>query len=267
MKIIDCFPFFNEIELLYYRLSILYDVVDYFVISEATKTFSGIRKPSVFLENKEKFEKFSDKIIHVIDDEFIVPRANTEESWINEKHQREYIKHGLNKLVIAPEDYIIISDLDEIPDPSILTRIKDQEICINSIVKLEMVFYYYNLISQKTTPWSKAKILRYDVLQSQFHGNPDNTRLFEQCNMIKRAGWHLSYFGNEDWIQTKIISFAHQELNNEKFTNLTGIKEHIANSSDLYFRGGEETMRKVPISENDYLPAKYETYLANFLGN
>lgn len=165
-----------------------------------------------------------------------------------------------------PKTILLYSDLDEIPDPNILTRIKDEEISIKTIVKLEMVFYYYNLISQKTTPWSKAKILRYDVLQSRFRGNPDNTRLFEKCNMIKRGGWHLSYFGNEDWIQTKIISFAHQELNNEKFTNLTRIKEHIANSSDLYFRGGKETMINVPISENDYLPTKYETYLANFLG-
>lgn len=267
MKIIDCFPFFNEVELLYYRLSILYDVVDYFVISEATKTFSGISKTSFFLENKEKFEKFSDKIIHVIDDEFIVPRANTGESWINENHQREYIKHGLNKLVLAPEDYIIFSDLDEIPDPYIITRIKNEEIVIKTIVKLEMVFYYYNLISQKTTPWSKAKILRYDILQSQFNGNPSETRLFDNCNMIKRAGWHLSYFGNEYLIQTKIFSFSHQELNNENFTNLTKIKEHIENGSDLYFRGGDESMKKVPISENDYLPPKYEKYLVNFLGN
>jgi beta-1,4-mannosyl-glycoprotein beta-1,4-N-acetylglucosaminyltransferase len=267
MKIIDCFPFFNELDLLYYRLSILYDVVDHFVISEATKTFSGINKPSFFLDNKGKFEKFADKIIHVIDDEFIVPRANTEESWINEKHQREYIKHGLKKLVLAPDDCIIISDLDEIPDPGVLTRIKDEEICIKSIVKLEMDFYYYNLVSQKTTPWHKAKIVRYDSLQSQFHGNPDNTRLFENCNTIKRAGWHLSYFGNEDWIQKKIISFAHQELNHEKFTNLACIKEHIKKGSDLYFRGGEETIRNVPISENTYLPTKYGTYLVNFLGN
>ena len=69
------------------------------------------------------------------------------------------------------------------------------------------------------------------------------------------------------WIQKKIISFAHQELNHEKFTNLSCIKEHIKKGSDLYFRGGEETIRTVPISENAYLPTKYGTYLVNFLGN
>ena len=35
MKIIDCFTFYNELQLLEYRLSILYDVVDYFIIVEA----------------------------------------------------------------------------------------------------------------------------------------------------------------------------------------------------------------------------------------
>jgi len=42
MKIIDCFTFYNEIDLLYYRLSILYEHVDYFIIVEANQTFSGI---------------------------------------------------------------------------------------------------------------------------------------------------------------------------------------------------------------------------------
>ena len=39
--IIDCFSFYNEIEMLEYRLSILYEVVDYFVICESCITFMG----------------------------------------------------------------------------------------------------------------------------------------------------------------------------------------------------------------------------------
>jgi beta-1,4-mannosyl-glycoprotein beta-1,4-N-acetylglucosaminyltransferase len=266
MKIIDCFPFFNEIDLLYYRLSILYDVVDYFVISEATKTHSGINKPLFFMENIEKFEKFSDKIIHVIDDELITPSARTGYSWYNENHQREYIKHGLNKLFLRPEDYIIISDLDEIPDPKVISRIKNDELRIESIAKFEMVFYYYNLISQKTTPWDKAKILRYGILHTQFDGNPDKTRLFDNCYTIRRSGWHLSYFGDEEGIKTKIISFSHQELNNSNFTNLNTIKKHIENSTDLYWRGGGESIKTIAISKNDNLPPEYQKYLQNYLG-
>ena len=65
-KIYDCFLFFNELETLELRLEILNDIVDKFVIVESTVTFSGKEKKLFFNENKEKFKKFEDKIIHVI---------------------------------------------------------------------------------------------------------------------------------------------------------------------------------------------------------
>ena len=54
IKIVDCFTFYNELDLLLYRLNILYDVVDYFIIVEATHTFTGIEKNLFFKENKVK---------------------------------------------------------------------------------------------------------------------------------------------------------------------------------------------------------------------
>jgi beta-1,4-mannosyl-glycoprotein beta-1,4-N-acetylglucosaminyltransferase len=44
MKIIDCFIFYNEIDLLNYRLNTLHEVVDYFIIVESTHTFMGKEK-------------------------------------------------------------------------------------------------------------------------------------------------------------------------------------------------------------------------------
>ena len=38
--IIDCFPFFNEIDLLKIRLELLDDIVDRVVLVESTRTFS-----------------------------------------------------------------------------------------------------------------------------------------------------------------------------------------------------------------------------------
>ena len=40
----DCFQFFNELDILKLRMHVLNDVVDKFVISEATVTFSGEKK-------------------------------------------------------------------------------------------------------------------------------------------------------------------------------------------------------------------------------
>ena len=61
--IYDCFIFNNEIELLDLRLNILNPYVDKFIITEGDKTFSGIPKESVYLQNKDKFSKWEDKII------------------------------------------------------------------------------------------------------------------------------------------------------------------------------------------------------------
>ena len=52
--IVDCFPFFNELDLLELRLNELKDVVDVFVLSEATLTFTG--KPSRFILMRIKID-------------------------------------------------------------------------------------------------------------------------------------------------------------------------------------------------------------------
>ena len=47
-KVIDAFAFYNEVDMLEYRLETLYDYVDKFVIVEATMTHSGLDKPLNF---------------------------------------------------------------------------------------------------------------------------------------------------------------------------------------------------------------------------
>ena len=69
-KIIDCFTFYNELDMLTYRLNILNDIVDYFVLVEATHTHVGKEKPLFYKENKHLFEKFNHKIIHIVVDDF-----------------------------------------------------------------------------------------------------------------------------------------------------------------------------------------------------
>lgn len=60
--LVDGFVFFNEIEMLLYRLTVLYDVVDYFILVEATKTFVGNSKPLYYNENKDIFAAFHKKL-------------------------------------------------------------------------------------------------------------------------------------------------------------------------------------------------------------
>ena len=64
MSVYDCFQYFNEDHIVDLRLNILDPYVDYFVISESTKTHQGKNKKINFDINN--FPKFKDKIIFVV---------------------------------------------------------------------------------------------------------------------------------------------------------------------------------------------------------
>jgi len=266
MKIVDGFTFYNEIDLLTYRLNILNDVVDYFVIVESTHTHVGNPKPLFFEENKQKFVQFSHKIIHIVVDDFPFKVPNIDyqrgEQWINERFQRFAIKRGLDKISFNDEDCLMITDLDEIPDPNVLKSIKDGNKSI-SVAKIGMDLYYYNLVSKfENFVWTYPIILTYKCFR-ELGLNCDQLR-FHNCESIYPAGWHLSYFGNTKFIKNKIEQFAHTELNRSEITKPENIEKSIRESSDVFHRG--EKITKVPISENKYLPHQYEIYLSKFLG-
>lgn len=263
-KIIDCFIFYNELELLTYRLNILNNIVDYFVIVESTHTFTGKEKALIFNENKHLFEKFKDKIIHIIVEDFPYKYPNinfdNDEQWRNETHQRNNISTGLKRISLNDQDLIIISDLDEIPDPVTLYKCKTNEIHVD-IHTLEQDFYYYNLNSLIRSKWQLCKIISYKKYK-QLDIKCNDIRHYDTSRIIQ-GGWHLSYFGNSEFIKNKIINFSHQELNIENFTNITNIEERVKNGADLFNRSWS-VIHKIAITDNNYLPPEYDVYLNNF---
>lgn len=265
MKIIDCFIFYNELDLLNYRLHILNDVVDYFVIVEATHTFTGKPKP-MFLETVD-LSFVADKIVHVVVDDFPHKEPMIDfgqgQQWNNERYQRNAIARGIARIPhLSPEDVIIIADLDEIPDPNTLLYIKQGEYVVDFNC-LMMDFYYYNLNTRFNEMWSMCKILTY----------ANYIRRGMSCDAIRhgngvptyRGGWHMSYFGNSQFIQNKIQNFSHQELNTEDYTNLTKITERVHNGRDLYDR--PSTATHIHIHQNTYLPPMYHLYLEQYIIN
>ena len=271
MKIIDCFTFFNEIDMLYYRLSLLDEYVDYFVIAEATKTHTGKYKPSYFLENVSKFEKFADKIIFLQD-----PDLETDplDAWPNEKHQRNYLQHGIQHLNLSPDDYVIISDLDEIPNPTILQKLRSGENDLpHGTGDLQMDFYYYNLTCKIQGAWGgKARIATYEFYKNCANEIPENLRNMPdnlkniKTTVFQNGGWHLSYFGDANFISNKIQNFAHKEFDNQNFTDLGKIEFRVKNHLDAFDRHGSK-MDYIPIHENTNLPPRYAEFLGMFLGD
>jgi hypothetical protein len=258
--------FYNEIDMLLYRLNSLNDFVDYFIIVESKYTHSGKEKSLYFNNNKHLFEEYIGKIVHVILDDapFKYPAINYSrgEQWENEHFHRNGIKNGIERIGLNDEDILIISDLDEIPDINLLKSIKNNSLVIADIFSLKQDLYYYNLNSKMTILWDMSKILPFKTYKNL---NKTCTEIrLHNCNSIENGGWHLSYFGDKYFIKNKIENFGHQEFNNELYTNLEAIHNSILNQVDLYNRPHGHII-KIPIKDNDYLPYKYKEFLSKYI--
>lgn len=226
----DCFTFFNELELLEVRLEELYDVVDHFVLVEATKTFSGKPKPLYFLENQEKFQKYRDKIIHVIVDDFPFPDDNSEfTNWPREFYQRDAILRGL--VGCKNDDIIMVSDADEIANVHAISEIKHffselqkpskkkREKLRHLICELHMRFFLLYLNLEDCTGWNgAAKATFYEVIKTL---GPNNMRLLHNTERtlprIFDAGWHFHAMGDKERVAAKLrsVSTAYMEVDDE----------------------------------------------------
>jgi beta-1,4-mannosyl-glycoprotein beta-1,4-N-acetylglucosaminyltransferase len=263
MKVIDCFTFYNELTVLEYRLATLIDIVDHFILVEARQTHMGKDKELYYLNNKERFSKYNHKIIHVVVDlPYRSDEINTakDDQWRNEEFQRNCIIRGFSRIDLEDNDILLVSDLDEIPDPTLLKMVQNGELPI-SIHKLEQDFYYYNLHSLFQHKWTMARILSFGTFEQL--GLPVNGLRGYECPSIKRGGWHLSYFGDKHFIQNKLQNFAHAEHNTPTTVNLDNIQWHIDNTECIV--GHEFKMKRIPLNDNEYPPPNADTYLSAFI--
>jgi beta-1,4-mannosyl-glycoprotein beta-1,4-N-acetylglucosaminyltransferase len=276
MKIIDSFIFYNEIDLLFYRLSILDEYVDKFILVESTHTFSGHQKPLFYNENKARFEKFNNKIIHVIVDDipYKYPRIDYKlnQQWENEYHQRNCIKRGLDTIIhiLNDDDIILTSDVDEIPNPQILLNCKNNVFVFNNsyLNRLALDMYYYNLYYRigEGSNWHGIKLLTFKTYKN-IGLTFQQMRLWEHSHnvpIIGNGGWHLSYFGDIKFITNKIASYSHQEYNNKNYLDKNTLETKIKNGVNLL---NNSSLVYIPIEENTNLPYKYDIYLKMFYIN
>jgi len=255
VKLIDSFVFFNELNMLKFRLTELDSIVDTFILVEADKTHSGLPKPYYFEENKQDFAKFLHKIHHV---KVTLPESN--DTWVKEKFQRNSIADCLVDLKLDRSDIVIVSDLDEICDINSLKTFKEKG--INDIYSLPQDFYYYNLNTLNVNSWTLGKIFNYGSFVDK-NDNLSQIRVNKQYKLLPlKCGWHFSYFGDVKFIINKIKSFAHQECNKDKYLNEDKIKELIKNNKDLYFRDHEH-YKYISLKDNFYLPVNYMMLVTN----
>jgi beta-1,4-mannosyl-glycoprotein beta-1,4-N-acetylglucosaminyltransferase len=252
-KVIDCFIFYNELDMLEFRLEELDSVVDNFVIVESSKTFVGKDKPLFFKENITRFEKYLHKITHIVELNMDDPNP-----WVNETTQRNAIDIAIKSLNLEDDDIILISDVDEIPDTKTIQEFKTNG-NLTKLHTLRQEMYYYNLTCKFDGIWHFAKAINY--LTYKIYGTP---QVIRNCSgdVVYNGGWHFSYFGDAEFIKNKINNFSHQEYNSDEFTNQEHIETVIKNGKDLFKREGDNiTYTIVNPDENPYLPKNYKKLL------
>ena len=221
----DCFLFYNELELLEIRLNELDSVVDKFVIVEATRTFQKEEKQLFYQENKERFARFHDKIIHVVIDKYpnFFTKFRVPTIWDYDNYQKNQIIKGL--VDCKANDQVIVSDVDEIPRPELIVKHNDSD----SVKVFEQRFYnyYVNCIcthfdtennegqaqvnKDKLGYWRGSVMLPYNKIK-----NIKQTRLLrtgsKNITLVEDGGWHFSFLGGIDRVIKKLKSYTHPEV-------------------------------------------------------
>ena len=287
--------FFDEEMLLDLRLNIMDKYVDKFVITEATYMHNGKSKKLIF--NINKFSKFKDKIIYIVvdkpppnllkidnDDDLDMQGIKlTLNGYKRDNYQRQTAQQALNK--IEPDDWIIINDIDEIPN------LKDVDFrkLKNKLVlfKQQMFYYKFNLL-YPAVPWfgsrackkrnfispqwlrnvrqKKYPLWRLDIIFSK--------RKYNDIFYINRGGWHFTNIKSPEDIEKKLLNYTHHHEFKESGLNAEDLRKKIEEKKVIYDHAAdsreykwdsETTLNKIQLSEMpDYLRVNYKKY-ANWL--
>ena len=267
IKVIDYFPYFDETgrELLDFRINLLKDYVDQFIICESNKTQSGFpTKPG--LREAIKYYNLPEEKIRIID--LQIPDAEDlkiehidylncyENNASNLDALRSRVRERMQKdaLVSVLDDYdddcvIFHSDSDEIIDPFNIRDIKNTlNAHKNGYVKIPLAYLQgrsnlrvYDKYSNQPVHWSTfatnvstLKKVTPIRLRSDKEVPSEFYLLYmvdKQGNAVDEMGWHFSWMGNIQKRNAKAKSFAHYTdnlsfLSNERYDKTDFSKEY-----------------------------------------
>jgi beta-1,4-mannosyl-glycoprotein beta-1,4-N-acetylglucosaminyltransferase len=265
MKIFDCFMYFDEDVVLDVRLNTLNQYVNKFIIVESLFTHKGDKRDLKF--DIKKFNKFENKIVYLVyeNEPFEIEsinEADTEneksvKSILNAIHrengQRNFISEGLKNA--HDEDFILISDLDEIPNLKNinLNNFKEKLIFFNQ----EMFYYKFNLKLPNynwvgTKSCKKKNFINAQWLRNIKDKNYPFYRLdllfsknkYRNIRFIKNGGWHFTNIKTSEEIRHKLSSYLHHREFDLNPLSTSEIEELIKNKKAIYDLSADKRSQK-----------------------
>jgi beta-1,4-mannosyl-glycoprotein beta-1,4-N-acetylglucosaminyltransferase len=266
MKIYDCFMYFDEEVVVDVRFNTLNQFVDYFVIVESKFTHKGDLRELKF--NHKKFEKFKDKIIYIIDDQIYSQTEEVKPQDSEGEKSRKYIfnaayrENGQRNLInkglagAQDEDFILISDVDEIPKLSNINFKKINEKII--LFKQDMFYYKFNL-KLPGLIWTGTKGCKKKDLDSpQWLRNIKDRKYsffridtffsktkYMSVKIINNGGWHFSNIKTPKEIEHKLRSYLHHREFDEQPFSVEEINKIIKNKQAIYDLTVDKTTNKI----------------------
>ena len=236
--VVDVVPFFREFDLLELRLAVLDSIVDRFVIVEGTRTFSGQPKPLWFVEHRDRYAKWLPKIRHVVVDDW----PDSRDPWLYENHQRNAGARGLGDL---PDDaQLIVSDLDEIPNPDALARafglpgvkwllMRDFRMFVNAVPVAKPLWFGSPKVLtygefRRTAELRRFKYCKFAPRVCNQGASLVKVRRMKDSVLVRDGGWHFSFLGGIAEITRKIQAYSHQERNTPEFLDAERLKRLLA---------------------------------------
>lgn len=215
--IYDCFTFYNELDLLEIRLSLLDEAVDRFVLCESPFTFRCQPKPLYFAENADRFARWKDRIHHLV-----YAGEPNENPWLNEIGQRAFLAHGLQRANV--DDLVLIGDVDEIPHPKNAARRPAPGRVLGHRQRFA-VGYFNRVIDDEG--WIGTRAVRLGdipaigTLHDVRRGPADALEIVE-------GGWHFSSLGGSLVLKEKMHTYSHSELDVPYFSDPLRLEAEFA---------------------------------------
>ena len=237
----DCVMFNNELDILEARMEYLNDIVDFFVVVEMDITHSGKPKSMNFANNISRYRSYLHKTIYIPyspkpeEYDFSQKPEKTDfasSHWKVENDHRNQIIMGLR--FFSPENLVLISDVDEIPLKSAVETAAKNLSDQRPAIAFEQEMFYYNFNQRQVNNWCGTVITSISELMK----NPPQLFRNQRFNLpkITESGYHLSYWFTPEKIKEKIESFAHQEYNDEQYTDIEAIKKKMSEGIDIFGR-------------------------------
>jgi len=257
--------YFDEDVVLDVRLNTLDQYVSKFVIVESLFTHKGDKRDLKF--DIKKFNKFKNKIVYLVYEKepFEIESIN-ETDTENEKSvkfilnaihrengQRNFISEGLKNA--HDEDFILISDLDEIPNLSNinLNNFREKLIFFNQ----EMFYYKFNLKLPNfnwvgTKSCKKKNFLNAQWLRNIKDKNYPFYRIdllfsknkYTNIKFIKNGGWHFTNIKTPEEIRHKLSSYLHHREFDLNPLSSSEINKLIKNKKAIYDLNADKRSQK-----------------------